>query len=775
VTREADPSHQAQASALRRVVAEYPYVSDHGELVFVKVRYEPKGFRVKRPDGRGGWSFRLGNAPRVLYRLPEVTAAVKAGRTVYVVEGEKDANRLAAMGECATCNFEGPAEAGKRPRWRPEYGNVLRGANVVVIADRDEPGITHAQAVAADLDGKAKSVVVKLSAVTAAHADVSDHLDAGLPLSGLEPLPAKASTAKAPDDDGERGSSQATVLARLAEEHYRLLASDDGRPYAVKHSGPNVALLLRAKGALRAQLARIYADEYRGRVPTASALTDALTVLEGRAAENEREPVYLRLAWHEGHVVLDLGTTDGRCAVAGPAGWNREPRSPVLFRRTKLTSPIPDPVHDGDGLVRLRSLLNADEREFRLIVGWLVAALIPDIPHPIMALRGEQGSAKSSTAQMLADLIDPSPAPLRSAPRDIKQWAVTASASWAVALDNVSAVPGWLSDTLCKAVTGDGYVDRVLYSDDDVTVLAFRRVILMTSIDPGALAGDLAERLLVIELKPISDSSRRLDAEVSADYAESRPAILASLLDLLVLVLGTLPGLSMDRMPRMADFARVLKAVDAVQQWTTLDDYLRATTDVTADVLGGDVFANAVIALANRAGEWQGTATELLAAVVTPDPRPKEWPKDATRASGRLKRLATALRAVGIEVTETRSSNRNRTRLYRIEQRIGRPPGNPQNPASEASAASGVTSDVQEPTDAATDTAARSSIASVRSLPSTVAAQTGTDADRLLATAPGTRSDLLVSGLADAADAAIRVFPSTIKAGSPTRTYDEAK
>lgn len=120
---------------------------------------------------------------------------------------------------------------------------------------------------------------------------------------------------------------------------------------------------------------------------------------------------------------------------------------------------------------------------------------------------------------MLANLIDLSPAPLRSVPRDIKQWAVTASASWAIALDNVSAVPGWLSDTLCKAVTGDGYVDRVLYCDEDVTVLAFRRVTLMTSIA----------------------------------YADSRPAIIASLLDLMVLVLAELPGLSMDRMPRMAE------------------------------------------------------------------------------------------------------------------------------------------------------------------------------------------------------------------------------
>jgi hypothetical protein len=674
VTDRSDPSEKSPDLAPRRVVAEYRYLSEHGELLFVKVRYEPKDFRVKRPDGRGGWTFRLGDVPRVLYRLPEVIAATEAGRTVYVVEGEKDADRLVAMGECATCNFDGPAQAGQRPKWRPEYGDVLRGADVVIIADRDEPGIAHARAVAADLGGKATSVVVMLPAVAAENADVSDHLDAGLPLSDLEPLPVEPSVTKTPKGDGDRGPSQAAALVKLAQENYRLLESEDGRSYAVRRSGPNVALPLHGKGALRAQFARIYTDTYAGRVPSASALTDALTVLEGRAAMKEPEPVYLRLARHEGEVVLDLGTADGRCAVARPGGWSREPRSPVLFRRTKLTSPIPDPVRAGDGLDRLRSLLNAEEKEFRLIVGWLVAALIADIPHPIMALRGEQGSAKSSTAQMLVDLIDPSPAPLRSLPRDMKQWAVTASASWAVALDNVSAVPGWLSDTLCKAVTGDGYVDRVLYSDDDVTVLAFRRALLMTSIDPGALAGDLAERLLVIELQPILDTGRRPEAAVKAAYADARPTILASLLDLLALVLAELPGLSMDRMPRMADFARVLKAIDSVQQWTTLDDYLSASTDVAADVLEGDIFANAVITLANRAHEWQGTATDLLAAVVTPDPRPKEWPKDATRAGGRLKRLATALRTVGIEVTETRSADRNRTRLYWIKHGDDLPP-----------------------------------------------------------------------------------------------------
>ena len=75
------------------------------------------------------------------------------------------------------------------------------------------------------------------------------------------------------------------------------------------------------------------------------------------------------------------------------------------------------------------------------------------------------------------------------------QWAVTASASLVVALDNVSTVPEWLSDALCRAVTGDGLTSRALYSDADVSVLTFRRVLAMTSIDAGALRGDLGERL----------------------------------------------------------------------------------------------------------------------------------------------------------------------------------------------------------------------------------------------------------------------------------------
>ncbi len=154
-----------------RIAATYDYTDESGVVLFQVVRYHPKDFRQRRPDGRGGWTWRLDDVRRVLYRLPEVVAAVAAGRLVWVVEGEKDADALAALpGMVATT---GPAGAAK---WRPEYAETLRGADVVVVADRDEAGRRHAEQVVSSLLEVAHSVEVR----RARHGkDAADHLAGG--------------------------------------------------------------------------------------------------------------------------------------------------------------------------------------------------------------------------------------------------------------------------------------------------------------------------------------------------------------------------------------------------------------------------------------------------------------------------------------------------------------------------------------------------------------------------------------------------------------------
>jgi hypothetical protein len=753
-----DQQRKAWDRAPRRVVAEYRYTDERGELLFVKVRYEPKDFRVKHPDSCGGWVWGIGKAQRVLYRLPEVLATVKAGRPVYVVEGEKDADRLAGIGHAATCNFDGAAKDGQRPKWRQEYSQALCGADAVIIADRDAPGVAHARAIASSLDGKAKSVVIVQAAVDRVGADISDHLDAGLGLDDLVPVKADPPPSAA-DGDGERKRSQASRLVELAVERFDLVMSEDGRAYGIAKNGPNVALPLRGSRGLRTRLAAIFADVTRGTAPSQSSLADALAVLQGYAARKDPVPVHIRLARHSDSIVFDLGTADGRCIIVGPGGWRIERRSPVLFRRTALTSVIPDPVRGGDGLAALSSLLNADEGAFRLLAGWMVSTLIPDIPHPILAFKGEQGTGKTTAARCVVQVVDPSPAPLRTAPRDVKQWVVVAAASWAVCLDNVNAISSWLSETLCRGVTGDGNVDRALYTDDDVTVLAFRRVIMMTSIDAGHLDGDLAERLLLIELQPMAEGERRTDAEITAAYLAAQPSILASLLDLTAEVLKRLPDVRPESMPRMADFACVLQAVDDVRGWDTLTAYAAASDTIAADVLDGDPFGKAVAVMVRQqpGQKWTGTAGRLLE-LVTPDKGvPKNWPKDATRAGGRLKRVAPLLRQAGISFDDSeREPQGNRSRLYALAVIPG--PSRPENQrdaAPAAPAAPGTVTDLRQHAGAGAGTGnGRAPAAPAGRGAGVGAAGAGAGAENGAAPVSGTKRDQPKHGRAGAAGAA---------------------
>lgn len=161
-------------------VAIYDYRDEFGELLFQVCRTAKKDFRQRVPDAtaKSGWSWKLGDTRRVLYRLPKVIEAVQAGREVYLCEGEKDVHTLERHGLVATCN---PGGAGK---WRDEYTEVFRGAAVVtIVADCDEPGRAHARRVRDALHGVAEAVYI---VEAKSGKDVTDHVTAGHDLAELE-------------------------------------------------------------------------------------------------------------------------------------------------------------------------------------------------------------------------------------------------------------------------------------------------------------------------------------------------------------------------------------------------------------------------------------------------------------------------------------------------------------------------------------------------------------------------------------------------------------
>ncbi len=166
------------------IIATYDYCDEAGELVYQVLRKEPKAFLQRRPDGTGGWLYKLGNVRRVPYRLQELVAA-DPDRLVYIVEGEKDADALVDRGQVATCN------AGGATKWKAVADmakKVLAGRSLVVIADADKPGRAHAEQVAASLHGVAD--IVRVIEMPGGHSDVSDFFGAGGTVEHVETIAA---------------------------------------------------------------------------------------------------------------------------------------------------------------------------------------------------------------------------------------------------------------------------------------------------------------------------------------------------------------------------------------------------------------------------------------------------------------------------------------------------------------------------------------------------------------------------------------------------------
>lgn len=165
-----EESSPMQGKKQSKPAARYPYVDDHGTVLYEVVRYEPKRFVQRQPDGAGGWVWNMDGITPVPYQLPRLLLAVAQGLPVYIVEGERDVATLKDIGLVATCNHGG---AGK---WREPLSPYLTGANVILLPDNDQPGCRHMMEVACSVDQYADSVKYLLLPDLPRKGDVSDWL-----------------------------------------------------------------------------------------------------------------------------------------------------------------------------------------------------------------------------------------------------------------------------------------------------------------------------------------------------------------------------------------------------------------------------------------------------------------------------------------------------------------------------------------------------------------------------------------------------------------------
>jgi hypothetical protein len=307
-----------------------------------------------------------------------------------------------------------------------------------------------------------------------------------------------------------------------------------------------------------------------------------------------------------------------------------------------------------------------------LVIAWLLAALRDRGPYPIIVTAGEQGSAKSTFSQILRALTDPNTAPLRSLPRDERDLFIAANNGRVIAFDNVSAMPAWLSDALCRISTGGGFATRQLHTDQDEVLFDAMRPMILNGIGEDVIARpDLADRAIVLSLAPISEANRRPEAEIMTAFEAQRPAILGALLNAVVKGLKMLPDTQLDKLPRMADFALWATACETAL-WpagTFMAAYYRNLDEGLESVIEADIVAGAVRSLMGTRAEWTGTASQLLPALAEivgeRATKMKDWPDNPRALGGRLTRLATFMRKKGISISRERVGYK-RDRVIRI-------------------------------------------------------------------------------------------------------------
>jgi hypothetical protein len=405
---------------------------------------------------------------------------------------------------------------------------------------------------------------------------------------------------------------------------------------------------------------------------SAAEIRSALDLLEARAQfDGPERAVHVRIAEHAGHIYLDLADEHWRAVDIGPDGWRVIGCPPVRFRRPAGMLPLPVP-QQGGSIESLNSFLNlASRNDFVLIVAWLLAALRSGGPYPLLAISGEQGSAKTVLSKLLKALIDPNAAPVRSLSREERELMIAANNGYLLAFDNLSGLPVWLSDALCRLASGGGFAVRQLYTDEEEVLFEAARPILLNGIEDVISWPDLGDRAIFLTLAPIGEAQRRPESDLWREFEIARPRMLGALLDAVVHGLRTLGRVHLDRLPRMADFAVWATACEqALWPAGTFARAYAANRRTAIDcMIEADPVAACVRGLMAERRAWTGSAADLLrAADFAGDEvwkRSAGWPKTPRALAGRLRRAQTFLRTLGIEITFSREG-RAGTRMISV-------------------------------------------------------------------------------------------------------------
>lgn len=566
---------------------------------------------------------------------------------------------------------------------RKKYPNVC----LIICADNDQwtegnPGITKARETATAVG--CAVVIPQFKDTSARYTDFNDLCKSEGPEVVRQQMEAAESTEPEPreragavckiplvDNEGKK-KSQSTILIELTDECVNLFHDKEQVGYAIfevrthKECWP-----IRTKGFkdwLKHQYFRL-----SGRGVGNQGLQDAIDTIEAKALfDNLETPVYRRIANLGDKIVFDIGDKEWRAVEVTENRWRIMQSHPVHFVRTTTMLPLSEPEAGGD-INDLKKFINIEERDFPLIIGWLLMAMRGRGPYPVLLLQGEQGTGKSTTTRNIRSLVDPVTVPIKTLPKKDHDLTVIAHNNAIVALDNLSGVNKSMSDTLCGIATGTGSGSRKLYTNLEEESTNIIRPIILNGIDDIATRGDLLQRSLILELPTIDEENRAYELDMNSDFESAKPKLFGALLSALSAAIRNEATTVLSYRPRMADFARWVTSAETGLSWKSghfIECYRQNIDQAVESTLEASPVGVAIREMMESHSSWDGTATALkgkLESVIGESINKKAWPQSPRGLTNALKRIAPALRKVGIQYTKTRGTDKNRTKLIKLD------------------------------------------------------------------------------------------------------------
>lgn len=472
--------------------------------------------------------------------------------------------------------------------------------------------------------------------------------------------------------------SQAELIVELALQGGVLLFRDQYNEPYIRYPVNDVPVTYPlSSGLVRDWLSKLLWDKYE-KAPGGEAVNSALAVLRALAREGPQFELYNRVA-PDGldGIYIDVADDGWTRIHVTPEGWDLEQLGPVMFRRYSHQKPLPFPKRNGNPWDILRFANLRDDNHRLLYVIAIISNFIPGIQHPALIFHGPHGSGKTVAMKAARAVVDPSVVDLLTIPRNGKDIAQQLNHNYCAYYDNVTNIDPWLSDSLCRAITGAGITKRKLYTDDEDVIYEYRRIVALNGINIAATQGDLLDRSILLFCDMLENSQRMEERQLQMLLEDLAPVILGGILDTLVKALQIYPTIKLDKLYRMSDFTRYGCAVaeslniDPVIFLQAYEENVRSQSEET---LKASVPATVLMSFMDLLpeGVWRGSPEVLYdklseyAEELKISTRQKAWPKSANWFMRRLNEVMPSLLAQGYRVERDRSSKTRAVTIRKI-------------------------------------------------------------------------------------------------------------